>query len=85
MYKVGEIWLLCPGLLRLYPLLQSQILDFTYFQVNLSLLLGSPIFKDIKRMNKFSSTGSKTEGGEDLTDVQLRFHNTEQLVQTRSG
>lgn len=46
-----------------------QAFDFTYFKVNLFLFLGNSIVKGVKKMNKFSGTGSKIEGAEDLTYV----------------
>lgn len=50
-------------------MLWLQNFDFTDFQVNLPFLLGSSIFKGVKKMNKFSGTESKIEGGKYLTDA----------------
>ena len=74
--------LLCLGSL---PLLHLGLFafNFIYFKVKLHLLLGSSIFKGVKKMNKFSGTGSKVEGGEDLTCIATEVSKDKQLVQTK--
>ena len=57
------------SLLSLGSLPLFQTFDLIYFKIKLHLLLGSSIFKGVKKMNKFSGTGSKVEGGEDSTCI----------------
>ena len=57
------------SLLGLGSLPLRQTFEFIYFKVKLHLLLGSSIFKGVKKMNKFSGTGSKVESGEDSTCI----------------